>query len=210
VAPTATLVDLSPATATTSAPVAPEPPEPAASRSSPLLGRTDASPPPRELPPNASVGEQADYYYEQGLLLTERRQPLDAYESFKKVVALDPERATAWVRAGELALVLRSQQEAVDDFRKAATIGKGLDQRDALTAKFGRAIADGDVAAMDDACDEAPFDRLYNDLRRMAAKRGATDCPAPIGVGLESGRGPTGPGGTKPGSMPPPRPVRKP
>ncbi|MBI2214565.1 MAG: serine/threonine protein kinase [Acidobacteria bacterium] len=211
-APTATLVDVIPAVATASgaAPGVEGKVESTGARPEPPLGRTVRSPASRELPPNATIAEQADYYYDQGLREVERRQPLEAYASFNKVVALEPDRAAAWVRAGELALFLRSPQEAVDHFRRAATIGKGLDERDALTATFGRAIANSDVAAMDAACEKAPFDRVYNELRRMATKRGATDCPAPIGVGLEAGRGPALRGGSKPGSAPSPRPIRKP
>jgi serine/threonine-protein kinase len=207
--PTATLVDLAPQVTSTDGAKAPVIENPG-TKAAPLLGRTDAPVAPRELPPNATASEQADFYYDKGLLHVERRQPLDAYEAFKKVVALEPDQARGWVRAGELALFLRSQQEAVDDFSRAAKIGTGLDERDALTAKFGRAIAEGNVAAMDEACDQAPFDRLYIELRRMAAKRGATDCPAPIGVGLEAGRGAGAFGGAKGGAAQQPRPIRKP
>ncbi|MFA6956380.1 MAG: protein kinase [Thermoanaerobaculia bacterium] len=208
-APAATLVDLAP-TGTETGAGTPAAEETAGAKAAPLLGRTDAPATPPALPPNASRAEQADFYYEKGLLHVERRQQLDAYESFKKVVALEPDRAAGWVRAGELALFLRSQQEAVDDFSRAAKIGTGLDERDALTAKFGRAIAEGNVAAMDEACNQAPFDRLYIELRRMATKRGATDCPAPIGVGLEGGRGTGAFGGSRSGPVPQPRPIRKP
>jgi len=204
--PTATLVDLAPAAAATDSATPATTPMPG-TKVAPLLGRTDGSAAPRELPPNASTAQQADFYYEKGMAHLDRRQPLEAYESFTKVVAIEPDRAAGWVRAGELALFLRSHQEAVDDFSRAAKLGTGLDERDALTAKFGLAIAEGNVAAMDEACDQVPFDRLYIELRRMATKRGATDCPAPIGVGLEAGRG--GPGALG-GASPKQRPIRKP
>lgn len=207
----ATIVDLAP---TTSAPTAAVPgpaaqsaPQPAG-RAAPVLARDAGSGGLAAPPPNASSAELADYYYDKGLSHVDRRQPLDAYESFKKVVAIEPARADGWVRTGELALFLKSPQEAMSNFKKAAQIGEGLDPRDALTAEFGRAIIDGDVAGMDEACRKAPFDRLYNELRRAATKRGATDCPAPIGVGLEGGRGVVPRPG--PGSPMPPKPVRRP
>lgn len=204
--PTATLVDVAPtATTTATPPGGAEAPATVA----PLLGRNAGTAAPRAPAPDAPASEQADYYYMLGTRQLDQRQPLAAYESFGKVVALEPGRAEAWVRSGELALFLRSPQEALDAFSRAAEIGQGLGERDALTAKFGRAIKVGDVAAMDEACDQAPFDRVYNELRRMAARRGATDCPAPIGVGLESARG-GATGGAKPGGMTQPRPIRKP
>ena len=214
--PTSTLVDLAPtetapsaprAESTTSTDTAPTP-----VRTTPPLGRGGVPGELAEPPANASSSELADYYYRKGLLQTERRQPLDAYASFRKVVSLEPDNAAAWVRSGEIALFLRSQKEAVEDFKKAAQIGDGLDARDALTARFGRAIADGDVGAMDEACSHAPFDHVYNELRRMATKRGATDCPAPIGIGLEGGRGPGKGGASRPlsGAAPPKPPIRRP
>ncbi|MCM2313690.1 MAG: protein kinase [Thermoanaerobaculia bacterium] len=208
---TATIVDMAPAVPATGTSVAnatPSPVPPVPIRAVPLLARDDGSGGVGAPPANASNAELADYYYRKGLSHVERRQPLDAYESFQRVVELEPARAAGWVRAGELALALNRPQEAMTDFTKAAQIGKGLEPRDALTAEFGRAIVDGDVAAMDQACAKAPFDRLYNELRRAAAKRGATDCPAPIGVGLEGGRR----GGSKPGpdSAVPARPIRRP
>jgi serine/threonine protein kinase len=209
---TATIVDMASAVSATSASAAsstqPTPASPVAIRSAPLLARDDGSGGVGAPPANASNDELADYYYRKGLSHAERRQPLDAYEAFKRVVELEPARAAGWVRTGELALFLNRPQEAMTDFRKAAQIGEGLDPRDALTAEFGRAIVDGDVAGMDKACAKAPFDRLYNELRRAATKRGATDCPAPIGVGLEGGRG----RGSKPGSgsVVTPKPIRRP
>ena len=125
-------------------------------------------------------------------------------------MTLDPTNASGWVRTGELALFLRNPQEAMGDFKKAAQIGEGLDAQDALTAEFGRAIVDGDVAAMEDACRKAPFDRVYNELRRAATKRGADDCPAPIGMGLEGGRGPASTPRRTPGSGLPAKPIRRP
>lgn len=209
---TATIVEMASAASATSASAVsstqPTPVPPVPIRSAPLLARDDGSGGAGAPPANASNAELADYYYRKGLSHVERRQPLDAYESFRRVVELEPARAAGWVRTGELALFLNRPQEAMTNFSKAAQIGEGLDPRDALTAEFGRAIVDGDVAAMDQVCAKAPFDRLYNELRRAATKRGATDCPAPIGVGLEGGRG----SGSKPGSgsAMPPRPIRRP
>lgn len=209
---TATIVDAAPAVSARSTSAAsstqPTPASPVPVRAVPLLARDGGSGGVGAPPANASNDELADYYYRKGLSQVDRRQPLDAYESFRRVVELAPARAAGWVRTGELALFLNRPQEAMTDFRKAAQIGEGLDPRDALTAEFGRAIVDGDVAAMDQACAKAPYDRLYNELRRAATKRGATDCPAPIGVGLEGGRG----SGSRPGSgsAMPPRPIRRP
>ncbi|MGK2859971.1 MAG: protein kinase domain-containing protein [Thermoanaerobaculia bacterium] len=204
VAPAAALSDTSSTSSTQTSAVEPKP-----ARQPPLLVRGDAGSRTVAPPANATKTELADYYYEQGLSQLDRRQPLEAWESFRKVVTLEPENASGWVRTGELALLLRSPQEALGDFKRAAEIGEGLERRDALTARFGRAIVDGDIIAMDAACKDAPFDRLYNELRRAATKRGATDCPAPIGVGLD-GRGPGGKPVPGSGSAPPQRPIRRP
>jgi serine/threonine protein kinase len=214
---TATIVDLAPtaaapASSATSASSDASPakvPAPPV-RSAPMLAREGATRAFDGPPANATSSELAKYYYRKGLDAVDRRQPVEAYESFRKVVALDPTNASGWVRSGELALFLRNPQEAMGDFKKAAQLGEGLDAQDALTAEFGRAIVDGDVAAMEDACRKAPFDRVYNELRRAATKRGADDCPAPIGMGLEGGRGPASTPRRTPGSGLPAKPIRRP
>ncbi len=214
---TATIVDLAPtaaapaisATSASSDALRTKAQEPPI-RSAPMLARDGATSALAGPPANATSSELAKYYYGKGLDAVERRQPVEAYESFRKVVTLDPTNASGWVRTGELALFLRNPQEAMGDFKKAAQIGEGLDAQDALTAEFGRAIVDGDVAAMEDACRKAPFDRVYNELRRAATKRGADDCPAPIGMGLEGGRGPASTPRRTPGSGLPAKPIRRP
>lgn len=127
-------------------------------------------------------------------------QEAEGVEALKRAVALDPAMARGWLTVGVVALRRGRNEAASRAFSAALRDSAALGGRDVEFAKFGSAIAEGDLARMSESCRSAPLDREFAELRRMARDSGAS-CSIPATT-APPGRGPGPPGGVPPRPKP--------
>jgi serine/threonine protein kinase len=147
-----------------------------------------ARPIPPEAAADATSSEKAEALTRRGFWLIGHGREGEGVEALRRATEIDPSKARAWLPIGIVALRRARAEDASNAFAAALRNAESLGPRDVELAMFGKAVADGDLAAMNEYCRSMPFDRDVAELRRLAHAAGA-ECGAP---------GP-GPGRRRPG-----------